>query len=92
MAAPPLARARIRMLIVEMIAKTRRAFFVQGNPIKAICRELRASQNVVWNGNILRSEAIGFRYEREAQLLPKIGLSGGTNSINCYWQIGDGVA
>jgi hypothetical protein len=29
------------MLILEMIAKIRRAFFVQGKPIKAICRELR---------------------------------------------------
>ena len=28
------------MLIVETIAKIRRAFFVQGKPIKAICREL----------------------------------------------------
>jgi hypothetical protein len=35
------------MLIVEMIAKIRRAFFVQGKPIKAICRELRISRKVV---------------------------------------------
>jgi hypothetical protein len=37
------------MLIVEMIAKIRRAFFVQGKPIKAICRELRISRKVVPN-------------------------------------------
>ena len=29
------------MLVVETIAKIRRAYFVQGQPIKAICRELR---------------------------------------------------
>ena len=59
------------MLIVEMIAKIRRAFFVQGKPIKAICRELRVSRKMV--RNVLRSEATEFRYEREAQPLPKIG-------------------
>ena len=59
------------MLIMEMIAKIRRAFFVQGKPIKAICRELRISRKVV--RKVLRSEATEFRYEREAQPLPKIG-------------------
>src|SRR3984893_11078953 len=63
--------AAIGMLIVETIAKIRRAFFVQGKPIKAICRELRISRKVV--RKILRSEATEFRYEREAQPLPKIG-------------------
>ena len=63
--------AEIRMLIVETIAKIRRAFFVQGKPIKAICRELRVSRKVV--RKVLRSEATEFRYEREAQPLPKIG-------------------
>src|SRR5437879_3041576 len=59
------------MLIVETIAKIRRAFFVQGKPIKAICRELRVSRKVV--RKVIRSEATEFRYEREAQPLPKIG-------------------
>jgi hypothetical protein len=59
------------MLIVEMIAKIRRAFFVQGKPIKAIGRELRISRKVV--RKVLRSEATEFRYEREAQSLPKYG-------------------
>jgi hypothetical protein len=36
--------AEIGMLIVETIAKIRRLFFVQGKPIKAICRELRLSR------------------------------------------------
>jgi hypothetical protein len=35
------------MLIVETIAKIRRLFFVQGKPIKAICRELGLSRKVV---------------------------------------------
>jgi transposase len=59
------------MLIVETIAKIRRAFFVQGKSIKAICRELRVSRKVV--RKVLRSEATEFHYEREAQPLPKIG-------------------
>src|ERR1700731_3664718 len=63
--------AEIGMLIVEAMAKIRRAFFVQGKPIKAICRELRVSRKVV--RKVLRSEATEFRYEREAQPLPKIG-------------------
>ena len=59
------------MLVVETIAKIRRAFFVQKKPIKAICRELRVSRKVV--RKVLRSEAAAFRYERESQPLPKIG-------------------
>ncbi len=59
------------MLVVETIAKIRRAFFVQKKPIKAICRELRVSRKVV--RKVLRSEATEFRYERETQPLPKIG-------------------
>jgi hypothetical protein len=60
------------MLIVETIAKIRRAFFVPGKPIKAICRELRVSRKVV--RKFIRSESTEFRYEREAQPLPKIEL------------------
>ena len=58
------------MLVVETIAKIRRAFFVQGKS-KLICRELRVSRKVV--RKVVRSEATEFRYEREAQPLPKIG-------------------
>ena len=32
------------MLVVETIAKIRRAYFVQNRPIKTICRELRVSE------------------------------------------------
>jgi transposase len=59
------------MLVVETVARIRRAYFVQGKAIKAICRELRVSRKVV--RKILRSEATEFRYEREEQPLPRIG-------------------
>ncbi len=35
------------MLVVETIAKIRRAYFVQKKPIKLICREYRLSRKVV---------------------------------------------
>jgi transposase len=59
------------MLVVETIAKIRRAYFVQRKPIKAICRELGLSRKVV--RKVVRSEATEFRYRRERQPLPKIG-------------------
>jgi transposase len=59
------------MLVVETIAKIRRAFFKQGQPIKAICRELGVSRKVV--RKVIRSGATEFRYQREDQPLPKIG-------------------
>ena len=59
------------MLVVETIAKIRRAYFVQKKPIKAICRELGLSRKVV--RKVLRSDATEFRYTRETQPLPKIG-------------------
>jgi transposase len=63
--------ARLRMLVVETIAKIRRAFYVQQKSIKAICRELGLSRKVV--RKVLRSDATEFRYTRETQPLPKIG-------------------
>ena len=59
------------MLVVETIAKIRRAHFVQKKPIKEICRELHVSRKVV--RRVIRSEATEFRYERREQPLPKIG-------------------
>ena len=56
---------------MEAIAKVRRAYFVQGKSIKAICRELRVSRKVV--RKVLRSGATAFEYERTAQPLPRIG-------------------
>jgi transposase len=59
------------MLVVETIAKIRRAFFVQGKAIKAICRELGVSRKVV--RKVIRSGSTEFRYQRDDQPLPKIG-------------------
>jgi transposase len=59
------------MLVVETIAKIRRAYFVHKKPIKAICRELGLSRKVV--RKVLRSDATEFRYRRETQPQPKIG-------------------
>ena len=66
-----LVGSRFGMLIVETIAKIRRAHFVQGKPIKAICRELKFSRKVV--RKVLRSGDTAFEYERSVQPLPKIG-------------------
>jgi len=59
------------MLVVETIAKIRRLFFVQGKPIKEICRALGVSRKVV--RKVVRSKATAFRYERGSQPAPKIG-------------------
>src|SRR5579859_2136288 len=63
--------ARNGMLVVETIAKIRRAYFVQKKPIKAICRELRVSRTVV--RKVLRSDATELTYERSVQPRPKLG-------------------
>jgi transposase len=59
------------MLVVETIAKIRRAHFAQGKTIKAICRELKVSRKVV--RKVLRTGATAFEYERTVQPLPRIG-------------------
>jgi hypothetical protein len=59
------------MLVVETIAKIRRAYFTLGKPIKEICRELRISRKVV--RKVIRSDAAEFHYERSRQPLPRIG-------------------
>ena len=53
---------QIGMFVVETIARIRRAHFVQGKSIKAICRELRVSRKTVRK---VMSEATEFQYERE---------------------------
>src|SRR6516164_8759957 len=58
------------MLIVETVAKVRRAYFLQKKPIKAICREFHLSRKVV--RKVIRSEATDFHYERGRQPLPRI--------------------
>lgn len=59
------------MLVVETIAKIRRAYFVQGKSIKAISRELRVARKTV--RKVIRSEDTEFAYERRSQPQPKIG-------------------
>ena len=59
------------MLVVETIAKVRRAYFQDKKPIKQICRELRVSRKTV--RKIVRSGATEFTYERRVQPQPKIG-------------------
>ena len=69
--APGMKGAWIGMLVVETVAKIRRAYSVPGKAIKAICRELHVSRKVV--RKVLRSEATEFHYEREEQPLPRLG-------------------
>jgi transposase len=59
------------MLVVETIAKIRRAYFVQRKAIKQICRELNVSRKVV--RKVLRSEETAFAYKRSVQPQPKLG-------------------
>jgi hypothetical protein len=59
------------MLVVETIAKIRRAYFSQGKEIKEICRELRISRKVV--RKVIRTGATEFRYERSRQPMPRLG-------------------
>jgi transposase len=56
---------------VDTIARVRRAFYVQGWPVKRIVRELHVSRNTV--RKILRSDETEFSYEREHQPMPRIG-------------------
>ena len=60
------------MLVVETIAKIRRAYFLRGKAIKEICRELRISRKVV--RKVIRTGATEFRYERSRQPMPRLGV------------------
>ena len=59
------------MLVVETIAKIRRAYFQDRKSIKQICRDLRISRNTV--RKVIRTGATEFTYERSVQPQPKIG-------------------
>ncbi|MCJ2015970.1 IS21 family transposase, partial [Methylobacterium sp. E-065] len=59
------------MLVVETVATIRRSYFVQQQPIKQICRELRVSCKVV--PNVIRSEATAFQYTLSVPSAPKLG-------------------
>ena len=73
--------AKIGMLVVETIAKIRRAYFVHGQAIKAICRDLGVSRKVV--RKVIRSEATEFRYERVKRSRFRRSDLGATSSISC---------
>ena len=62
---------RIGMFVVETIAWIRRAHFVLGKSLKAICGELKVSRKTVCK--VILSEATEFQYEREQQPLPRLG-------------------
>ena len=57
------------MLVVETVAKIRRAHFVQGKGIKTICREFGLSRKAV--RKVIRSKATDFHYVRGTQ--PRLG-------------------
>ncbi len=59
------------MLVVETIAKIRRAYYQDGKTLKQIYRDLRISRNTV--RKVIRSGATEFNYERRSQPRPKIG-------------------
>ncbi len=59
------------MLVVETIAKIRRAYFHQKKPIKQICRELKLSRKVV--RKVIRSGKTEFTCERSVQPMPRRG-------------------
>ncbi len=58
------------MLVVETIAKIRRAYFIEKKPIKQICRDFRMSRNTI--RKVIRSGATEFSYDRSHQPHPKI--------------------
>jgi hypothetical protein len=72
------------MLIVETIAKVRRAYFVQKKSIKAICREFRLSRKVV--RKVIRSEATEFRYERAGGSRYRESARGRISLTGCCWR------
>jgi transposase len=58
------------MLVVETVARIRRAHFSQGKSIKAISRELGIARNTI--RRVLRSGETSFAYEREVQPRPRL--------------------
>jgi transposase-like protein len=64
------------MLVVETIAKIRRAYFQDKKSIKQICRELRVSRNTV--RKVIRSGATELPYENGGA---KVGHGSGGMSL-----------
>ena len=64
----------MRMLVVETLAKIRRAFLVHGKAIKEMCREFRLSRKVV--RKVIRSDETAFSRSRSSD-------RGSSCSIGC---------
>ena len=64
-------RIETGMLVVETVAKIRRAHLSEGKGFKTIARELGLSRNTV--RKVLRSGQTSFVYEREEQPRPRLG-------------------
>ena len=59
------------MLVLETVARIRRAYFVHKKPIKEIARELKVSRKVI--RKVIRSGETSFEYKRSRQPAPKMG-------------------
>ena len=66
---PPVQMGGGEMLVVDMIARVRRAHFVDGKSIKQITREFDLARNTV--RRVLRSGETAFSYERAVQPRPQ---------------------
>jgi hypothetical protein len=73
------------MLVVETIAKIRRAYFQFKKPIKQISRELRISRKTV--RKVIRSGATEFTYERRSSRSRRSG-PGGMSWTACWRERG----
>ena len=60
------------MLTVDTVGRIRREYFVKHRTIGQIVRDLRVSRNTV--RKVVRSEETAFKYEREVQPRPALGI------------------
>jgi len=72
------------MLVVETIAKIRRAYFAQNKPIKTICREFRVSRRVVRKVNPVAGEP-SFAMSAAGSRCRGL-IRGATSSTVCCWR------
>ena len=77
---PPMQMGGGGMLVVDMIARIRRAHFVDGTSIKQITREFDLARNTV--RRVLRSGETAFSYEREREVQPRPKLGAWTETLD----------